>query len=193
MSLGFLYDPDLPDHLDPPTCTCKLSQQEKDKISLTDCCPVHGWPMKRTPLKRKTPLRSKGATLKRSKLKHKSDQRKDWTALYEAAKAEGSVWVRPVDCRYVLQHKAALEPHHIHGRVGAKILAFLWITPQLHKYIHDHSQWARRTGWLTSLYEGKLKMDGRPIPWAADDEEAFPDHLKAHNPDNHTEPCTSQN
>lgn len=102
--------------------------------------------MKKTLLKRKTPLR------KVRKLKAV------WLRKYAMAKKMRIVWMI-LETGYTfdeyseenMRHhvpESQLEPHHPNGRTGKNILDFKFTTRERHKWIHEHANEARKLGWL---------------------------------------------
>ena len=109
-------------------------------------------PKKFTPLKKK-PIR--GVSVKmRSML-----------AQYRALKREANPLQACANCGKVF-NKGELDAHHTHGRIGDRILRFVWICPSLHKRIHAQAKLAREVGWLAPEFDGRPSTDGTPAPWA---------------------------
>ena len=129
--------------------------------------------MKRTPLRRKTPLRSK-SQLTKSRLKPMSDDKREWQKKYSDAKKHGSCYVRPADRPFVLEHKQFCSPHHPFGRQGDKILAFLWMTWDGHNDKHDNAKKAYEDGWLHPPFRGMPLNPKHPRPWPVECEEHWP-------------------
>ena len=120
--------------------------------------------MKRSPLKRKTPMKRGGGNLKRSPLKKVSDRRKRESAIYSQRKNEyfqnlaqeqGSTHAL---CEVCIAEgnknpKLAQDWHHVLpiGRGGSlnqseDLMVALCRT--CHNNIHDNMKWAEENGWL---------------------------------------------
>ena len=92
--------------------------------------------MKRTPLKRKTPLRK---TSKRRKQEYKEYMRKRAVLLAE----------KPV-CE-VCGQRQSTQCHHRNGRNGKNYLdetTFMAVCATCHQYIENNKSWAREMGYL---------------------------------------------
>ncbi len=118
--------------------------------------------MKKTPLRRSSPLkRSTKCTLRKTRLKPMSKNKQGWVLLYkERPKMKG------------------MESHHVFGRLGNRMLAYLFITPELHKWIHANGREARRLGWLQGPYDGRPLDPNAPRPWDSECESSWPDEYK---------------
>lgn len=153
--------------------------------------------MKKTPLRRKTPLKRAGfkkkgildtAHDKLSQLSRKP-KRKRRSGLRPVSKAKES-WMKQYRemCRTDtplqrdengrLMHKDWLERHHPWGRIGERILAYVYITSELHEWIHAHSKEALSLGWLTPEYKGHVNSGKWPRPWSKQAEARWPASLK---------------
>lgn len=134
--------------------------------------------MKRTPLKRKTPMKRGCPRLKKTKLKGMSDRKKEFESAYRYAKFAAPSYVRTADKPFALERKDYCDPHHPFGRVGDKILAFLWITKSKHEDIHDRGKKARADGWLHPPFWGMSLDPSWPRPWPEWAEEKWPEKYK---------------
>jgi hypothetical protein len=116
--------------------------------------------MKKTPLKRKTPLKPsrilqdqskpKSGTLTRTKLNKCSVRQSKRLEEYYAAKEE---YMKDKVCCEICGNRRELDLHHKAGRIGKLISDkehFIAICRECHNYIHSHPSEARRNGWLTS-------------------------------------------
>lgn len=152
--------------------------------------------MKKTPLVRRTPLKkslrrlrkTKIKThgfpkLKKAKLSQVSSAKKLWLKKYGDAKSSWGCYVRPADASLSIEHKDACDPHHPFGRVGERILCFLWVTKQKHHDIHDNGTKARLHGWLHPPFWGMPLDLSIPRPWPIDYEESWPEKYKRVKPD----------
>lgn len=101
--------------------------------------------MKRTPLKRKTPLKRSAAMNPMSPSK-RAIQSRYKAAVRDAMHAQiGRIGF--VACERCCK-TAAVEPHHPEGRIGDKILIIRLICRKCHKWIHENTKQARLDGWL---------------------------------------------
>lgn len=102
--------------------------------------------MKRTALKRKTPMKRSRKPLPRMSAKKAAWQPRYREMLTEARREQqqerGHGYCRRCG------RECDPEPHHIWGRIGAWILAFVLICRTCHRFIHDNPRKARETGWL---------------------------------------------
>ncbi len=134
--------------------------------------------MKRTPLVRKTPLRrSATCTLKKTKLKPMSSAKAEWKELYKERKRHFTSFVRCA-ASGLLMSKDDCEPHHPFGQVGARIMAFLWVSKAFHRQIHDFGKQAYTIGWLQPEFRGAMHDDNWPRPWSESHESGWPDLYK---------------
>jgi len=98
--------------------------------------------MKRTSLKRKTPLRAsrglqRASKVRRTQLREYSDKRLGFLRTH-------------VLCQ-VCERKISTECHHKRGRIGKRLLDFencLAVCFDCHKKIHERPKWARDMGYL---------------------------------------------
>lgn len=104
--------------------------------------------MKRSPLKRKTPLK------RGKRLTPLSKSKKTWVDLYQMRKSEAPLELECADCTAPWM-KWNMEAHHPAGRMGVNILRFVWLCPPCHRAIHHKSKWARQTGRLLPEFEGR--------------------------------------
>lgn len=72
-----------------------------------------------------------------------------------------------------------MDRHHIFGREGIYLLAYLLIPSWQHIRIHGgERKQAMREGWLQPPYEGKPMDWNWPRPWDAAYEKDWPEELK---------------
>ena len=117
--------------------------------------------MKRTPLKRKTPLRGGGKPLRKSRLKPMSKEKLSWKRQY---------WERcSKDGRKLYESR-----HHPYGQQNAFILCYVIIPFHLHDKIHAKAQWAREVGWLQGPFEGRPYDPSAHRPWSIAQEDHWP-------------------
>lgn len=109
--------------------------------------------MKRTQLRRRSGLKRGTSTLKRTRLKQMSDAKTDWSKKYESAKAKHP------------PPMLGMEAHHPFGRIGERILCFIWVFRATHQAIHDRGIWAREVGWLQPPFDGRPMDNEYPRPW----------------------------
>ncbi len=69
-----------------------------------------------------------------------------------------------------------MECHHPFGRLGERILAFVWVCGPCHQMIHDEGQQARAMGWLQPEFDGR--SGPAPRPWQAIREGRWPKSLQ---------------
>lgn len=106
--------------------------------------------MKRTPLKRKTPLKRGTKGLKRTPLKKKSDKRKTQDEVYFARRA-GFLAAIPT-CQFRGCRCKSRDVHHKAGRTGSNYLdmdTWMAVCRKHHDFIHDNPTVARMFGMLT--------------------------------------------
>lgn len=123
-----------------------------------------------------------------------SSAKAEWKLLYATAKLLGSSYVRCAQSG-LLMHKSEADCHHPWGRVGDRILAFVWISRTFHEHLHQFGKQSAALGWLQPAFRGGAYDPHYKRPWPQWAEEYFPQKYKRLDtqPDNHTEPCTSQN
>jgi hypothetical protein len=103
--------------------------------------------MKRTPLKRKTPLRRGKAKLKRTKLRQVSKRQRAKLDLYTAQRR---VFLAAHPKCQVCGERPATDVHHMAGR-GIRLndeSTFLATCRACHDWIHAHPAEARERGFL---------------------------------------------
>lgn len=106
--------------------------------------------MKRTPLKRKTPLARGKKRLRRTPLKRKSDKRKLQDEVYFERRAH-FLKANPV-CQFPSCRTKSRDVHHKAGRTGTNYLnvhTWLAVCRKHHNFIHDNPNVARMFGLLT--------------------------------------------
>lgn len=136
------------------------------------------------PLTRKAPPVPKlrktlqnGTVGKRKAIRAVSDKRKVWLKQYEAKKKsdgdEVTIW-NLFDPKYQrpflaktkdLKSRWKAEPHHPLGRVGCRVLFYVWVTPDLHRFIHDNAEQARDRGWILPEMSGRESGPDQPDPF----------------------------
>lgn len=118
--------------------------------------------MKRTPLKRKTPLKAKPKPGKpRARLAGASAKQADRLARYHAM-VDG--WKGPKCCAKC-GHKKGLEPHHPFGRGRENLFKVVLLCRLCHACTHEFPDLAYSLGWLQPEYRGVCRPDGFPVPW----------------------------
>lgn len=98
--------------------------------------------MKRSPLRRKTPLRasrglSRASKVRRTQLRKYSEERLSFLRAH-------------LFCQICKKH-VATEAHHKRGRIGKRLLDFehcLAVCFWCHQKIHSNPRWARAAGYL---------------------------------------------
>lgn len=122
--------------------------------------------MKRSPLRRKTPMKKTASTMARKpirkvsvKMKKKNliySQRRKWfLAKADNARcpvaAAGLIRIFPEDKEPTPHHRATTEIHHMLGRVGPLLLDedhWLAVSGAGHAWMHANPAKAREMGWL---------------------------------------------
>ena len=102
--------------------------------------------MKKSRLKRKTPLKRGKSRLKRTPLRRRSKKRAKQERKYSSKRAD---WIKGKRCA-VCSNKAT-EVHHTNGREGNRLLDeeyWLAVCRICHRAIHEHPEWARENGYL---------------------------------------------
>jgi hypothetical protein len=117
--------------------------------------------MKRTPLKRKTPLKAKkkppteGSTqkrpMKRKKIKPVSDKQKEINELYRKLRKvyldkHPECEVRTKEC---MGKSDQIHHKELRGKNTNKVSSFCAVCAPCHQAIHSNPQWARENGFLT--------------------------------------------
>lgn len=108
------------------------------------------WRLKRTtPLQRKTPL------------KHMSSSKEQWLDLYRDKRNET---LPLITCCADCGSKSFFypQPHHPFGRMGSRIMVFVWICGACHDRIHANGSWARMTGRIMPEFDGRLTNEETP-------------------------------
>jgi len=133
--------------------------------------------MKRTPLKRKTPLRRGNVATKvcrgvqndskprkiKVRLATVSKARKVQLELYFAAtKAAKEADHRCQRCFCVSE---ALDAHHPYGRSGSWLHHFILLCRPCHEWVHENSNEAYAEGWLQPEYKGYVRTQHK-TPWS---------------------------
>lgn len=95
--------------------------------------------MKRTALKRKTPLRPMSAKKKAMQPSYRKAYR---DAMYAQLEEKGNTY-----CEKCLS-ASMVEPHHTQGRIGENLLIFKLLCGPCHDFIHSNPKIARSEGWL---------------------------------------------
>ena len=121
--------------------------------------------MKRTPLRRRKPLKRGISQLSRkSKLAPISKEKARWNKLYNQKKKEAHSFQYCAKCG-MGDHKHRMEPHHHSGRIGHWIMEFAWLCRPDHALIHDEAKQARALGWLQNQFFGLPDDPQQPKPW----------------------------
>lgn len=103
--------------------------------------------MKRTPLKRKTPLRGK-SSLKKTRLSPVSKKRKKQLADYSSIRKE---YLAKNPLCHCCQKVPATDIHHKAGRWQERLndtALFCALCRSCHNYIHGNPEWAYANLWL---------------------------------------------
>jgi hypothetical protein len=117
--------------------------------------------MKRTPLRRKTPLKAKPKPGKpRPRLAQASAKQAERLARYHAM-VDG--WQGPKCCAKC-GHKQGLEPHHPFGRGRDNLFKVVLLCLLCHAWVHEMPDMAYGMGWLQPEYRGLMPRP-HPIPW----------------------------
>lgn len=104
--------------------------------------------MKKSRLKRKTPLKRGKSQLKRSRLRRRSKKRRKQEAQYRRKRKE---WLEGRPCA-ICGFWEATDVHHMDGRENERLLdesKWLAVCRGCHQRIHHHPEWARKNGYLT--------------------------------------------
>lgn len=120
--------------------------------------------MKRTPLRRKTPLKARpkpGPAKPRPKLAYASAKQAERLARYHAM-VDG--WQGPRCCAKC-GHKKGLEPHHPFGRGKDNLFRVVLLCHLCHAWTHEFPDLAYSMGWLQPEYRGIRRPEGFPVPW----------------------------
>ncbi len=115
-------------------------------------------------IKRKTPMKRGTCQLKRTRLKSQSTEKAKWAKLYIQKKKDGDPFVKCEVCKSI-GTKGMFHPHHPLGRIGERILRFVWLCPMCHSEIHDNGKWAREQGYLMPEFDGRPRPEGHPNPF----------------------------
>lgn len=111
--------------------------------------------MKRSPIKRRTPLKRGTSKLKRTPLARVSVTKATWRELYRMKRdGERKPFMICADCLGIFPGDQ-MEPHHPGGQSKARIMVFVWLSRGCHKRIHDRATWARETGRLLPEFDGR--------------------------------------
>lgn len=118
--------------------------------------------MKRTPLRRKTPLKAKpGPAKPRPRLAHASAKQTERLARYHGMVER---WQGPRCCAKC-GHKKGLEPHHPFGRGKDNLFRVVLLCHCCHAWTHEFPDLAYSLGWLQPEYRGVRRPEGFPVPW----------------------------
>lgn len=120
--------------------------------------------MKRSRLKRRTPLKRGDKPLKKTRLKPQSDTKAAFAKLYAQKKKDAHPFQYCAMCHQG-SHKDTLEPHHHSGRIGYRILEFVWMCKACHDWVHANGTMARAMGWLQPAFDGRPDDGTCPKPW----------------------------
>jgi hypothetical protein len=113
--------------------------------------------MKRSPLKRKTPLKAKpgarlapASTKQADRLARYNEMLLNWQGKWACAKCG---------------HKTGLEPHHPWGRGRENLFRVILLCHTCHEGCHAQPDLAFELGWLQCSYRGIPEKPNHPIPW----------------------------
>lgn len=120
--------------------------------------------MKRTPLRRRTPLcrgvapaRSGNGLRRAGRISSRSKRREEDDEKYRAAKAEHfreHPGCQMPGCRRSLLRGHLIDLHHKAGRNGPLLYHrpyFSSLCREHHDYVEEHLSWARANGWIVDL------------------------------------------
>lgn len=120
--------------------------------------------MKRTPLRSKTPLRTKpkpGLAKPRPRLAKASGRQAERLARYNNMLLE---WKGRWACAKC-GHKKGLEPHHPFGRGRENLFRVVLLCRLCHAACHEFPDLAYELGWLQPEYRGTIRPPNFPVPW----------------------------
>lgn len=120
-------------------------------------------PMKRSPLKRKTPLKSKPG----ARLAHASTKQAARLTRYHNMVDS---WPHRRTCAFcgIGSNFAKLEPHHPYGRGSDNLYRVILLCSSHHQWVHEHPSRAYALGWLQPEYRGVSRPPDFPTPWHPD-------------------------
>jgi hypothetical protein len=104
--------------------------------------------MKRSPLKRKTPLKSGSGSLARTPLKRVSKKRRSQMADYKGIRED---YLKKNPLCHCCQKKPSTDIHHKAGRWQERlndVAFFCALCRQCHNYIHANPEWGYANLWL---------------------------------------------
>jgi hypothetical protein len=106
-----------------------------------------------------------------------SEDKKVWDRLYKERLKSETAFGKYFDIRdhangtwsilRKIGDRLGCEPHHPAGRAKFYILVFRWVTPQLHRQIHDLGHWARHEGLILKELEGRESEPDAKDPFLA--------------------------
>ena len=106
--------------------------------------------MKRTPLRRKTPLKARKKLETKTRLKPTSKARAKQVKEYQAQKDDAPPIVTCALCG-VDDDKRNMDPHHLRGREGRRLLTeWVWVHRPCHEWIEQNREAAAKMGLLLS-------------------------------------------
>jgi len=128
--------------------------------------------MKKTPLKRKKPIDRKAKwkrLLRKTPLAPVSPYKQAWNKLYNQKKAAEHKFQY---CRLCFLngkinggHVSQLEAHHPMGRIGERIMHYVFLCRDCHEFIHHNGAEARRMGYLLPEFSGRIRREDHPNPF----------------------------
>ena len=92
--------------------------------------------------------------MRRTRLKPASTKKFAMLKRYWAAMRNDPDEIVCPHCRKSLP-KEKMEPHHPFGRLGARLLLYVWICPEFHAWIHDNRKEATRIGAIMPEFDGR--------------------------------------
>lgn len=120
--------------------------------------------MKRTPLRRLTPLKKSAKPLKKTKLKKMSKDKAGRMEQYRKQhESDPAMVVDAQDGRK--RPKSRMQRHHVARRLGNRLLIYCYIQPGFHDWAETHVQQALKEGWIRKEGEGYAKDPNQPRPW----------------------------
>jgi len=111
--------------------------------------------MRKSPLKRKTQLKRSSKTLRKKRINPVSADKGKWLKLYREMRAKDPT---------------QLEAHHPFARKKEALLAYVLVSREKHREIHDNGKEAYAQGWLQGPYYGWPIDPNHPRPWSVHEE-----------------------
>lgn len=137
--------------------------------------------------KKQPKTRQRGPVSKRKAIRPVSDKKEAWNRKYNAKKRAEVGYVtgwglgRDRGIPFLVRTqdtKSWFEPHHPLGRIGCRILFYVWVTPELHQYIHQYPDIAREKGWILPEMSGRTSDEAQRDPFEILEE--YREYIKHH-------------